>query len=244
MLINRRFTYPPLKRVTRADGIRHYVCPETDHALPSVTTILSETADKSGLENWRAWVGDEKAELIKSQATGLGTLMHEHIEHHVMGIERPKGTNYVRVLAKEMADLIIDKGLCDVDEVWGQEVILHYPGLYAGTTDLVGVFDGKTAIMDHKSAKKLRTRAMITDYFHQMAAYALAHDYVYGTEIQIGVIFMADREKKFKKFIVTEGEMAVAKEQFLERLQIYYERNGMPEPYAGEVGMEEALVTA
>ncbi|RYD49553.1 MAG: hypothetical protein EOP83_25015, partial [Verrucomicrobiaceae bacterium] len=173
MRINPLYNYPVLQRVTNADGTRFYSDPTDGYPLPSVTTILSGTSDKTAINEWVQAVGQKVADRTRIEATNLGTLMHTNIENHIMGIPRPGGMHPIRQQASKMADQIIQHGLCHVDEVWGQEVGMYYPGLYAGTTDLVGVHRGEPAIMDHKSAKKLRTREMIDDYMDQMCAYAL-----------------------------------------------------------------------
>jgi hypothetical protein len=221
MKINKLYEYVPLERVTNPDGTRFYTDPTSGQPLPSVTTVLSGTSDKAGIKAWEAWIGEAKAAQVKKQATDLGSLMHLHIENHVMGIERPRGNNLIRQQAKRMADVIIEKGLKNVDEVWGQEVGMYMPGLYAGTTDLVGVHSGTPAIMDHKSAKKLRTRDMIEDYFCQMAAYAVAHNEVFGTDIRKGVIFMCDRSLNYAEFILEGAEFDRYVTTFFNRLDAY-----------------------
>jgi genome maintenance exonuclease 1 len=223
MNINRQFDYPTLERVTNADGTRFYTDPTSGQPLPSVTTVLSGTADKSGIKAWEAWIGAEKAAQVKKEATDLGSLMHLNIENFVEGVERPRGNNLMRVLARRMADKIIENGLCHVDEIWGQEVGMYLPGLYAGTTDLVGIHKGAPAIMDHKSAKKLRTRDMIEDYMCQMAAYAVAHNEVYGTDIRKGVIFMVDRQLNYQEFILEGAEFDSYVTIFFNRVQTYLE---------------------
>ena len=225
MLINARFNYPKIARVTRDDGVRHYTCPETGRQLPSITTIIAATEDKSGLDRWRARVGDAEADRIRREAAGLGSLMHGHLENHIAGIPRPGGTNYVRKLAAAMADQIIMNGLRDVDEVWGQEVAMYFPGLFAGTTDLVGIHRGKPAIMDHKTTRKMKKRCQIDNYFDQMSAYALCHNEVHGTDIEAGVIFMVDREKNYQEFIIDRDELENHKIKFLQRFEAYLYRD-------------------
>lgn len=222
MKINKLYEYVALERVTNADGTRFYTDPTDGSPLPSVTTILSGTADKSGLKEWEEFVGKKKADLVRLEATNLGTLMHTNIENHILGIPRPGGNHLLRKQAYRMADQIIENGLCHVDEVWGQEVGMYFPGLYAGTTDLVGVHKGEPAIMDHKSAKKMRSRDMIEDYFCQMCAYALAHDEVYGTKIRKGVIFMCARDLEFKEFVVEGNEFDRCMDRFLTRMEAYF----------------------
>ncbi len=225
MRINRRYAYQTLSRVTRPDGVRHYLCPETNTLVPSVTTVISETLDKKGLQEWYAWVGRDKAERVKKEATDLGSLVHTHVENHIVGIPRPSGTNLIRKLSERMADQIIERGLCDVDEVWGQEVALYHPGLYAGTTDLVGIYRGRPAIMDHKTAKKMRKREDIEGYMMQLGAYSLAHDHLFGTNIELGVIFMVTREFAFQAIVLSNEELEHYKTKFMLSVEQYVEKH-------------------
>lgn len=197
--INSQFVYPTLDRQTRADGVRHYVTPE-GQALPSVTTILSGTKDMKGLDDWRSWVGESKADRIRDEAAALGGLMHEHLECHLEQRERPKGSNLIRQMARRMADIIIRRGLSRVDEVWGVEAPLYFPGLYAGTSDLIGLHEGEPAIIDFKNARKMRTIDMIGDYASQGAAYALAHNVLFDTNIKKIVVFMVARDLSYETF--------------------------------------------
>lgn len=222
MIINRKFEYKKVERITQDSGVRHYHCPETNSLLPSVTTILDATMDKKGLLEWKEFVGEKKANEIKKEATDLGSLVHEHIEKHVLGEERPKGNNIIRVQSRKMADEIISNGLQNVNEVWGQEVALYYPGLYAGTTDLVGLYKNEEAIMDHKTAKKIRSVDMIKAYFYQIAAYRLAHNHLFGTNIKTGVIFMVDRAFNYKEFHINESDMEKYQDEFLNKVEEYY----------------------
>lgn len=215
-----KFQYTKLNQVTRTDGFRTYGTPSGIH--PSVTTILDATSDKSGLIAWRERVGEEEANRIVKAAVGLGGLMHKHLEDYMMGLERPSGTNHVRIQAKKMADVVIEHGLCHVDEIWGIESPLYYPGLYAGTADLVGVFDGSPAIMDYKTARKMKTSDMIENYFLQGAAYLEAHNEVYNTNIDTIVIFMVDREFNFQKFVIKGKRLEDAKRKWLNRLDYWY----------------------
>lgn len=227
MNISKPFDYPILERTTNEDGTRFYLCPETGDPLPSVTTVLSKTADKTSLHLWEEFVGAKKAQQVRDEATALGTLMHTHLENHVQGLPRPGGNNLIRMMSKRMADTVIEQGLVNVDEVWGLEIPLYYPGLYAGTTDLVGVYKGRPAIMDYKTAKKMRSRSMIHDYFDQMVAYSLAHNEKYDTTIDVGVVFMVSRDLKFEQFVLEGEDFERHKISFLNRLDAYYASVGV-----------------
>jgi genome maintenance exonuclease 1 len=219
--ITKHFEYKTLERVTHEDGNRFYVCPQGNN-LSSVTTILSATADKTGLLEWRKWVGDKKADQIRDEATGLGTLMHTHLENYMMGIERPGGSNLVRQMAKNMADQIIERGLVHVSEVWAMEEMLYFPGLYAGTADLIGIHNGRPVIMDYKTTNKMKSKDKINDYACQLAAYAMAHNELFGTDIQGGVIFMVARDLKFEEYVFEGLEFKAATDEWMQRLDTFY----------------------
>lgn len=225
MNITKLYEYPILEQINGNDGKRHYICPVTGAYLPSVTTVLDETADKTFLIEWAKRVGEEKAEQIRNEAAGLGTLLHEHMECHIQDIPRPRGSNLVRKMAENMADVIIERGLPDLQEIWGIESRLYYPGLYAGTTDLVGVYNGKEAIMDYKNTKKMKKRDMLGNYFDQTVAYALAHNALFGTNIRKGVIFMVARDLKYETFILEGAEFDKHEVLFLKRLEQYMNKH-------------------
>ena len=223
MILANRYTYPALDRHTREDGVRHYVCPETGLHVPSVTTIIDSGANKDFLVEWRKRIGDKEADRQSNYGKGLGSLVHENIENHILGIPRPIGNAPMRVLSRKMADRIIDTCLPRVSEIWGIETPLYVKGIYAGTSDLIGVHDNQPAIMDHKNAKKMRKREDIGDYFLQLAAYAEAHDEKYGTSINKGVIFMVDRSLVCKSYTIDGLEFKNAKAAWWKRVTEYYE---------------------
>lgn len=226
--INKKFEYPVLERVTQENGTRHYYC---DKRIPhsSVTTILSATEDKTGLLEWRAWVGDKKADQIRDEATGLGSLMHTHLENWMEGIERPGGNNVVRQMARNMADTIINCGLVNVSEVWAMEEMLYFPGLYAGTADLIGIHNGEPAIMDYKTTNKMKSKDKINNYACQLAAYALAHNELFGTNIKKGVIFMVARDLKFEEYVFEGEEFEAAIQEWMDRLDTFFSTPASPE---------------
>ena len=219
----KHFHYPPSTRST-TDGLRTYDV--GNEKLPSVTTILGATKtqeSKDSIANWQAKVGMEQATRIRDQAASRGTNMHKHLEAHVMGAGHldltPEGK-----IAKSMADTIIAKGFNDFQEVWGSEVVVYYPGLYAGATDVVGVYDYEDSIIDFKQSNKPKRKEWIHDYFMQLGAYAMAHNSVHRTEITQGVILMCTPDNYFQKFQVKGKEFIKYQHQFLERVNKYYEQ--------------------
>jgi genome maintenance exonuclease 1 len=218
---NKKFNYPKSQREL-IKGQRHYALNE--EKLPSVTTILSETQSdekKESLARWKARVGETEAERIKDSSASRGTNMHLHLERHILGSGHMDLTDEGQV-AGDMAQVIIDKGLCDMGEIWGSEVTLFYPNLYAGATDLVGVFDYEDSIVDFKQSNKPKKKEWIDDYFMQLGAYAMAHNCVYDTEITQGVILMCTPDKYFQKFQIKGKEFTKYQHKFLERLDKYY----------------------
>jgi hypothetical protein len=219
---NKQFTYPKSVR-SIIDDERHYTLGE--EKLPSVTTILSATQDeekKASLAKWKEKVGDVEADKIKNTAASRGTAMHTYLEHHINGGGLLDLSSEGRA-AESMAKTIIDKGLPDLHEIWGSEVVLHYPGLYAGATDLCGIYQGRDSIVDFKQSNKPKKDEWIVDYKLQLAAYATAHDCIYGTKIEQGVILMCTPDNFFQRFIINGQQFREYKWMWLERVSKYYE---------------------
>ena len=150
-LINKLYDYPILKR-TDVNGERLY---DTGSAkVPSVTTILGRMKDMTGINKWRDRIGHAEAQRILTEAANLGTATHKHLENHCLGIERPTGTNLIRQIASKLADVVIDEGIVNINEVWGLESSLYSPELYAGTTDCVGLWKDKPTIIDFAKLNK------------------------------------------------------------------------------------------
>ena len=218
---NKLYHYPPSSRST-TDGIRTYDV--GNEKLPSVTTILQATQSEEKrrkLAEWRAIKGKIEADRIKKQSASRGSNMHLHLEKHILGQGHLDLTEEGKT-AKSMADTVIDKGLGDLQEIWGSEVTLWYPGLYAGATDLVGVYDYEESIVDFKQSNKPKRKEWIEDYFLQLAAYAMAHNQIYDTGIRQGVILMCTPDNYFQKFQIKGKEFKNFTYKFLQRLDKYY----------------------
>ena len=221
-LLENKYNYPQLKRVTAKSGQRQYTG-DDNKPVPSVTTILSDTGDKSALIAWRKRVGDAEATRISTEAAGLGTKVHNALEKYILGEEwNTFGNNHVSILAESMTTEMVNNGLTKIDELWGVEVALIAKGLYAGTSDAIGMYEGEEAIIDFKTAKKIKKREWIEDYFMQGCAYALAHNEMFETKIKKVVILMVDRESKFKEFIIEGEEFDKYCGKWAERLADYY----------------------
>ena len=221
MIHKNQYIYP--KTVREAiEGKRHYVI--KTEKLPSVTTILSatESAEKrEALARWRESKGEEIATRIVDESAARGTAMHKILEKYILEQGYVDLTT-VGQQAHNMAIRVIEQGLCNVPEYYGTECTLYYPGLYAGQTDLVGVHKGKDAIIDFKQTNKPKKREWIEDYCLQLAAYAMAHNFIYKTQIEKGVIMMCSKDNFYQEFVVEGKEFQKYQHNFLRRVDEYY----------------------
>ena len=215
--LRKKYRYQKLVRNDGPEG-RTY----GDEKLPSVTRILDATRDRAKIDEWVQRVGKEEAERIKTTAATTGTHMHNVIERMVAGKSLPRPTNWLMVKGYEMGYRLVMEQFSSVDEIWGSEITLYFPQRYAGTTDMVGVYKGKSAIIDFKQSNKPKRHEWITDYFHQLSAYALAHDALFGTNIEMGVIMVALQTGGTQVFTTTGHEFNTFKTGWLERVEKYY----------------------
>ena len=220
---NTKYRYPTTRREV-IDGQRHYNINNGQWKLPSVTTILDKTQSaekREGLKYWRQRVGEDEATRIVDRAAARGTAMHKILERYI--IEQ----GYLDLTengleAHHMAKRVIEQGLCNIPEYYGTECTLYYPDLYAGCTDLVCIHKGEEAIVDFKQTNKPKKREWVGDYFLQLGAYAMAHDYIYKTTIPKGVIMMCSKDRLYQEFVIEGLEFRKAKHDFLRRVTEYY----------------------
>ena len=222
MKLNKKFIYPTSSRSLVKDE-RHYDVNATK--LPSVTTILQATQPEEkrlALAAWKTRVGNVEADKVKNDAASRGTAMHIHLEKFLLG-EGYLDLTTEGQASRTMADEIINKGLKNrLAEFWGLEVTLYYPELYAGATDVVGIYDNEESIVDFKQSNKPKRREWIEDYKLQLAGYALAHNEVYGTNIMKGVNLICTKDNLYQEFIFDGEEFKQAKYEFLRRVDQYY----------------------
>ena len=223
MKVVKKYVYPRSTREAIA-GLRHYTVDGQEEKLPSVTTVLGQTQPKEkreSLDRWRQKVGLREAEKITRDAAIRGTAMHKYLEDLILG-QRSLDLTPIGVQATNMAEIIVDRGLNDCSEVYGTEAVLYYPGLYAGSCDLIAKYKDKLSIIDFKQTNKPKQREWIGDYFLQMGAYGMAHDAVYGTAIEQGVIMMCSKDGYYQQFMIEGDEFRQAKHNFLGRLNEFY----------------------
>ena len=211
------------------DGKRHYEINGIEK-LPSVTTILKATEPdekRESLQAWRDRVGEAEATRIVDSAGARGTAMHKILEKYIIEEGYLDLTN-VGKEAHNMAMQVIQNGLSNVTEFYGSECTLYYPGLYAGQSDLIATHKGDMAVIDFKQTNKPKKREWIEDYCLQLAAYGMAHDFIYKTAITKAVIMMCSKDNFYQEFVIAGEEYRKYKHQWLERVNKYYEQIQRP----------------
>jgi ATP-dependent exoDNAse (exonuclease V) beta subunit len=232
---NPKFNYHELSR-TSEEGKRLYATPD-GNKVPSVTTILDKTKPeekKAALNEWRKRVGVENAQKITTEAANRGTRMHTYLEDYIkQGQLKDRGSNPFGWASHAMAQTVIEDGLVNVNEIWGVEVPLYFPKLYAGTTDGCGLHLNQESILDYKQTNKPKRQEWIEDYYLQLTAYALAHNEVYGTNIRKGVVLMCVKpptdadgrptaRPQYQEFILKPEDFDYWADQWWRRLELYY----------------------
>ena len=220
---NKKYNYPTSTRAL-FNGKRHYQV--NNERLPSVTSILSATMPlekREGLKRWENKVGKVQAEIIKKESGKRGSVMHEILEKFI------KGQLNLDLLGdnsreKLMADEIIENGLKNkLNVIWGCEETLYFPEKYAGAADLIaGDYEGKSCIIDFKNASKPRQDHWNDDFYLQLSAYIAAHNEVYRTSINQGIILLCTKDFFFQKFIIEGDRLKEYENKFFERVEQYY----------------------
>jgi genome maintenance exonuclease 1 len=233
MLVN-KFQYIKLSRDT-LDGSRVYITPD-GKKIASVTTILDKTKSAEtidSLKQWRKRVGESQALQITTEASSRGTRMHTYLENYINGQSlKDTVSNPYANQSLVMAKKVIEQGFGKIDEIWGTEVSLYYPGIYAGTTDCVGLHQGQETILDFKQTNKPKKQEWIQDYFLQLVAYALAHNSLYKTNIQRGVILMCSKpdeittnnwsDPTYQEFLIEGTDFNFWANRWWDRVEEYY----------------------
>ena len=199
------------------NGSRHYNCDGVH--VPSVTTILDKTDDKSNLKKWIKRVGEEEAERIKVESSTRGTQMHEFIENRLLG-HQLELVDYQPSLAHKMGSTVLNN-LIGLNFVYGTEISLNYKNLWAGSADLVCLYENQLTIGDFKQANKMKKEEWITNYFCQLVAYSMAHSEMYN-EVEQGKIFMVTPELQYKEFELNKFNYEKYKKIWLDRVELYY----------------------
>lgn len=246
-----------MKTKTGKYGGRYYIVDEeNDIAYPSVTTILGETTDKSGLDAWVKRVGEKEAERISRFSANRGTFMHV-LHEKILDLVYEKGQklseSYKEALfstKKELKKENLTKqeedcGLklftqfagtdfySNIQDVIFQERAVWAPfgGGYAGRLDLmIRDVSGKIKIIDFKSSRKPKQREWIENYFLQSSAYAIGAKNVFDIMADEVEIWISCESGEVQKFSLDRSEMKRYGKEFLQKTRQYHkiieERNG------------------
>ena len=179
-------------------------------SLPSVTSILRHINGKVNLNSFNPKI---------TNSMEIGDLMHNYLEDYIHGRKNVYVDSKNFSLAKTLANIVIDNIIINFDEIWGSEVSVSYKNQYAGTIDLIGIFNKKLCIMDYKSSYKKKNMEELEDYFLQCAAYTIAHDWQFNTNVDSIMIFQVVRNGDFEKNIINKPELDLYKEKWFDKLE-------------------------
>jgi ATP-dependent exoDNAse (exonuclease V) beta subunit len=190
------FNYQEIS-TTSVDGHRWYDTPVG--WMPSITTVLGATTSeekRQSLQSWRDGVGHKEADLITQEAADHGTILHLLCERHLKGQVIDALIDGEPVPEKALkAYRAIKLKLRDINAVWGQEVALYSKEVeVAGRADVIGVYRGVPCVIDFKSSRRIKSEADIADYCVQLAFYGKAHNEMFGTNIEDGVVLMSSAD--------------------------------------------------
>ena len=242
------------------NGLRFYQVTQGEEVvatMPSVTTVLGETKDKSGLDKWRKKVGEAEADRISTLSMNRGTVMHRLIELYkpLEGSKQEK-LEELKVLAetdhevnqfKDHPDgqLFLDEGwkffykfyfsssqfFDRVEEVLAAEEFLWTTkkGGWAGTVDNVSKLkDDKIVIIDYKNSRKPKQDHWIQDYYIQASAYWLAYWDMYGVKASGAEIWIANEIDDIPQcFTLTDIDLAFYLKQFLKRRETFRQKHNI-----------------
>ena len=78
----------------------------------------------------------------------------------------------------------------DIDETWAKEMgVVSTRHKYRGKFDGVGIYRGRETVWDYKKTNKIKTPSGVKKYLKQCSAYAIAHNEMYGSNIDQIAIF-------------------------------------------------------
>lgn len=158
---------------------------------PSITTVLSKTADKSHLEAWKKRVGEEEANKVSKAASSKGSSLHLLLEQWIKNDKLPEASASAKMLFNSVAPVVARK----LSHVAAIELPLRSDILkVAGRTDIIGIWAGMPVVLDWKSnhSNGPKNLSWCVDYKIQTAFYAQAFYETFGKRIKNGVLVFAN----------------------------------------------------
>ena len=176
--------YKDLVADTRKSG-RTYHTPD-GRTFPSITTVLGILSE-AGIAAWRKRVGEEEANRVGGRASARGTLVHSIIERYLLNEDVTEFLPHIRQSLENVRPILDER----LGTIYGLEVPLYSSHLgLAGRVDCVAEFDGVPSIVDFKTSKRVKKKEYISNYFAQMAGYAVMWEERTGRPITNTVIIM------------------------------------------------------
>lgn len=209
-----------LEQVNTDTG-RYYKTPTGD-LYPSVTTVTGLMGEQ-GIKAWRKKVGEAEANRISTTAATRGTRIHNLCENYLANddIDYSKYNFSDALNFKELKPYLDDY----IDNIYLQEVRLYSDYLkMAGTVDCVAEWKGKLAIIDFKTARKLKNREYITNYFCQATAYAIMFEERYNIPVSRIVILISVDDEPPQVF---EDRRDYYVKELMHWREVYKTRNGI-----------------
>ena len=171
-----------IQALPKYEAIRSHKNGNRSYATPigtcsSVTTILSNTRDNTGLQEWRESLGETRADFIRGLASFRGTRHHDAIERFLLDGTEPAFDFLNTPYWKSTRDF-----LRRIRRTLVCEGAVYHPLRYAGAFDCIAYLDDdgeQPSLLDWKTADKVRNPVKMYEYSLQVAAYVAAANYVY-----------------------------------------------------------------
>lgn len=218
--------FKELECVTTENG-RHYVSPN-GVKLTSVTTMLGRTGDHTWLEAWREKLGAEAADAETQRCADRGEKVHLACELYL------KNRPMKEVLAAAGEYMFMFKQLLPylnkMTHIYAQEIPLYSEVLgLAGRVDLIGIYEGRPAILDFKTSNIMKTRGMIEDYSIQLCLYSSMFQQMFGVKIDRLINIISNENQLVPTVIEFQRKDIINK--MIERVKLYHkmdkEQNGI-----------------
>ncbi|MBS83108.1 MAG: hypothetical protein CMD65_03125 [Gammaproteobacteria bacterium] len=197
--------------INKKNGIRYYYI--ADIAIPSVTSILASTRNYHQLST----------NNYQSNSMIIGNYMHKYLDHYISKSELPDENNENYTIAKKLAHKLLDNYIIELDEIWGTEITVNYKNNFAGTIDLICFSDNNIKLIDYKSSSRKKTKRELDEFFLQLAAYSMAHDWQFQSNIENIILLICYRNGKYEKIEITKDELEKYKKIWLSRLVLFGE---------------------
>jgi ATP-dependent exoDNAse (exonuclease V) beta subunit len=224
------FDYTKCDTAHNIDSPSGRVYETPDGTYPSITTILGATSDKSFLKRWRDKIGDEEADRIVAEAASRGTAVHDYVERYFKIEDNRSFGDFFKdsglleepINIKQPTRAIIKECERNNFKPYAQEIPLWHPKLkYAGRVDGIGLWNDTLSIIDFKTSKKKKYVSTIRNYYIQCTAYAVAHNYLFDTQINNFAIVIGGDQVDMQLF---EGKVVNYIPELKFRVKQFYEQ--------------------